>query len=209
MSTCGSPRGWEPATSSLSSAAHCLYEVAGARAHCVAIDALGRNPLASTPFHRVVDPEHQRTIARIQIPDQQTQQHLGLLWLPGVPAVPQAVPVTRPLISRVFMSADGSPWRRAGGRSDLQLIGSYTRIRCWVIDPALPDHSALAEALGEWIGCRSQGGDKGVSGRPAPPPKTVDSGNEAGRAYRQVLAALFVRPSVDILAATQHPGGCQ
>ena len=63
----------------------------------------------------------------------------------------RAVPVTREVVSRVLTSADGSPWRWDGGRSELQVIGSYTRSCRCVIDPALPDHRQRADALWEWV----------------------------------------------------------
>ena len=59
----------------------------------------------------------------------------------------RAVPVTRDLAGRVLTSADSSPWRWDNGRSDLQVIGSYTRSCRCVIDPARPGHAMRAEAL--------------------------------------------------------------
>ena len=63
----------------------------------------------------------------------------------------EAVPVTRKLASKIFTSADGSPWRWDAGRTDLQVIGSYTRSCRCVIDPALRGHRPRAEALWEWV----------------------------------------------------------
>ncbi len=68
----------------------------------------------------------------------------------------RAVPVTRELAGRVFTSADGAPWRWDQGRSDLQVIGSYTRSCRCVIDPSLTGHRQRAEALWEWT--REHGG---------------------------------------------------
>ena len=65
---------------------------------------------------------------------------------------PRAVPVTRELADRVFTSADGSPWQWGGGRTDLQVIGSYTRSCRCVIDPTLPGHADRAEVLWKWVG---------------------------------------------------------
>ena len=65
----------------------------------------------------------------------------------------RAVPVTRELARRVFTSADGSPWRWEGGRTGLQVIGSYTRSCRCVLDPALPGHMERAEELWEWVAC--------------------------------------------------------
>jgi len=64
----------------------------------------------------------------------------------------RAVPVNRELADRVFVTAAGSPWRWDGGRTDLQIIGSYTRSCRCVIDPALDGHANRAEALWEWVG---------------------------------------------------------
>ena len=64
---------------------------------------------------------------------------------------PRAVPVTRELAERVFAQADGSPWRWDSGRTELQVIGSYTRSCRCVIDPDLPGHRTRAEALWEWV----------------------------------------------------------
>ncbi len=64
----------------------------------------------------------------------------------------RAVPVTREICKAVFTSADGSPWQWDSGRTDLQVIGSYTRSCRCIIDQAMPGHSERAEALWEWIG---------------------------------------------------------
>jgi hypothetical protein len=63
----------------------------------------------------------------------------------------RAAPLDRSLANRVLASADGSPWRWDAGRSDLQVIGSYTRSCRCVIDPALPGHSERSDILWEWI----------------------------------------------------------
>lgn len=63
----------------------------------------------------------------------------------------RAVPVTRSLANEVFTSADGRPWRWDRDRSDLQVIGSYTRSCRWVIDPAIAGHQERADTLWEWI----------------------------------------------------------
>jgi len=63
----------------------------------------------------------------------------------------RAVPVTRALASEVFTAADGRPWCWDQGRSDLQVIGSYTRSCRCVIDPAIAGHQARAVALWGWI----------------------------------------------------------
>ncbi|MCI0438564.1 MAG: hypothetical protein L0177_05475 [Chloroflexi bacterium] len=72
----------------------------------------------------------------------------------------RAVPVTRELASRVFTCADGSPWQWDSGRTDLQVIGSYTRSCRCVIDPHKPGHSERARALWEWI-AQFEGGTVG------------------------------------------------
>ncbi len=63
----------------------------------------------------------------------------------------KAVPVTRELALQVFSSADGSPWKWDSGRSDLQVIGSYTRSCRCVIDPAIPGQDEKATILWDWV----------------------------------------------------------
>lgn len=63
----------------------------------------------------------------------------------------KAVPVTRELASQVFSSADGSPWQWDSGRSDLQVIGSYTRSCRCAIDPSLPGQAKKASILWDWV----------------------------------------------------------
>lgn len=63
----------------------------------------------------------------------------------------RAIPVNRELCNQVFVSADGSPWSWDGGRSDLQIIGSYTRSCRCVIDPGLPAHAERAKIFWNWI----------------------------------------------------------
>ena len=62
-----------------------------------------------------------------------------------------AVPVTRDLAQGAFRSADGSPWRWDGGRTDLQVIGSYTRSCRCVIDPGLDGHEQRATFFWDWV----------------------------------------------------------
>lgn len=63
----------------------------------------------------------------------------------------RAVPVTRELADNVFTAADGSPWRWDGNRSELQVIGSYTRSCRCVIDPGKPGGAARAKAFWTWV----------------------------------------------------------
>jgi hypothetical protein len=63
----------------------------------------------------------------------------------------KAVPITREAASQLFTSAGGSPWRWNGGRSDLQIIGSYTRSCRCIIDPALPGHAERSKRLWDWV----------------------------------------------------------
>ena len=63
----------------------------------------------------------------------------------------KAVPVTRDMASRVFTSADGSPWRWDGNRTELQVIGSYTRSCRCVLDPSIPGHAARTETFWKWV----------------------------------------------------------
>ena len=63
----------------------------------------------------------------------------------------KAVPLTRELAAQVFSSADGSPWKWDAGRSDLQVIGSYTRSCRCVIDPSLPGQADKAAKMWSWV----------------------------------------------------------
>ena len=63
----------------------------------------------------------------------------------------KAALLDRDLSNRALTSADGSPWRWEAGRSDLQVIGSYTRSCRCIIDPTLPGHSERSDILWEWV----------------------------------------------------------
>ena len=63
----------------------------------------------------------------------------------------KAVPITRELVGLAFTAADGSPWRWEGNRTELQVIGSYTRSCRCVIDPDHPGDAERAQALWKWI----------------------------------------------------------
>lgn len=59
----------------------------------------------------------------------------------------RAVPVDRVLAQTVFVASDGAPWRWDGGRSELQVIGSYTRTCRCIIEPGSPGAAARLAAL--------------------------------------------------------------
>tara|TARA_B100000949_G_C14283573_1_gene453039 strand:+ start:1320 stop:2090 length:771 start_codon:yes stop_codon:yes gene_type:complete len=66
----------------------------------------------------------------------------------------KAVPVTREICDQIFRAADGSKWKwgmNEGGRSDLQVIGSYTRTCRCSIDPGTEDGAKRAILLWKWI----------------------------------------------------------
>ena len=64
----------------------------------------------------------------------------------------RAVPVIREVADSVFTAADGSPWRWGEGRTDLQVIGSYTRSCRCVIDPSRSGEARRrARLLWEWV----------------------------------------------------------
>lgn len=64
----------------------------------------------------------------------------------------RAVPMTREVADSVFTAADGSPWRWGGKRTDLQVIGSYTRSCRCVIDPSSGGEARRrAMLLWEWV----------------------------------------------------------
>ncbi len=64
----------------------------------------------------------------------------------------RAVPVTRELANRVFTAADGQPWRWSETRTELQVIGSYTRSCRCVVDPVESGGRARADLLWKWVG---------------------------------------------------------
>jgi hypothetical protein len=68
----------------------------------------------------------------------------------------KAVPVTKAIASKVFRTADDSPWQWDGRRSDLQVIGSYTRSCRCVIDPSKPGHAERAKEFWEWVEIHSK-----------------------------------------------------
>lgn len=63
----------------------------------------------------------------------------------------KAVPVDRDLASRAFRTAAGQPWRWDHRRSELQVIGSYTRSCRCVIDPKEPGDQERAAHFWEAI----------------------------------------------------------
>ena len=63
----------------------------------------------------------------------------------------RAVPFTRELISQILTTADGSPWCWSAERTDLQIIGSYTRSCRCVIDSNYPAGLNKARLLWNWI----------------------------------------------------------
>ncbi len=63
----------------------------------------------------------------------------------------KAVPVTRGMADRVFRAADGSRWQWPENRTELQVIGSYTRSCRCVVDPELPGGSERADELWKWV----------------------------------------------------------
>ena len=76
-----------------------------------------------------------------------------------------AVPVTRDLCQEAFRAADGSPWRWDDQhRSELQVIGSYTRSCRCVIDPSSPDGATRAEAFWRWVARHDQHSNTTVIG---------------------------------------------
>jgi len=73
-----------------------------------------------------------------------------------------AVPVTKEICNQVFRSADGSRWKWGGpngGRSDLQVIGSYTRSCRYVIDQENGNHVERSRKLWNWIRTYSESAD--------------------------------------------------
>ena len=66
----------------------------------------------------------------------------------------KAVPVNREICDRLFRSADGGKWkwgRKNSPRTDLQVIGSYTRTCRSVIDPLTKEGNERLRILWEWV----------------------------------------------------------
>ena len=62
-----------------------------------------------------------------------------------------ALKVDRLMAQNVFRSADGTPWRWGHGRTDLQVIGSYTRSCRCVIDPEKSKDALRASIFWSYI----------------------------------------------------------
>ncbi len=60
---------------------------------------------------------------------------------------PRAVPVDRAFAYRVLRTATGQPYAWSPNRSELQVIGSYTRACRCIIDPRAPTSAARTDAL--------------------------------------------------------------
>ena len=60
---------------------------------------------------------------------------------------PRAVPVDRAFADRVLRTATGQPYAWSPNRSELQVIGSYTRACRRIIDPRAPTSTARTAAL--------------------------------------------------------------
>ena len=60
---------------------------------------------------------------------------------------PRAVPVDRAFADRVLRTATGQPYAWSSNRSELQVIGSYTRACRRIIDPRDPTSAARTAAL--------------------------------------------------------------
>lgn len=63
----------------------------------------------------------------------------------------RAVPVTRELCDAVLRDKDGAPWRWPSHRSDLSIIGSYTRTCRAVLDTSIPEQAERTATLRKWI----------------------------------------------------------
>lgn len=63
----------------------------------------------------------------------------------------RAVPVTRKLVSSIFLTANEETWEWSDTRTDLQVIGSYTRSCRCIIDPKHTRGSARIGALWDFV----------------------------------------------------------
>ncbi len=63
----------------------------------------------------------------------------------------RAVPVTRALCDETLRDKSGAPWSWPSHRSELSVIGSYTRTCRCVLDANIPEQAARAAALRSWV----------------------------------------------------------
>ena len=63
----------------------------------------------------------------------------------------RAVPVTREICEQVFLTSEGLNWNWDEKRSDLQVIGSYTRTVRPVIDQSDETQKCRSRMLWDWI----------------------------------------------------------
>ena len=63
----------------------------------------------------------------------------------------KAVPVTREICEQVFLTSEGLNWNWDEKRSDLQVIGSYTRTIRPVIDQSDHNQKCRFRMLWDWI----------------------------------------------------------
>lgn len=63
----------------------------------------------------------------------------------------RAVPVTREMCDEVFRDTYGQPWEWPTHRSELGVIGSYTRACRCVLDTSIPEQAQRSAILREWI----------------------------------------------------------
>ena len=70
----------------------------------------------------------------------------------------RAVPLTRDICDKVFRAANGATWRW-GGKSDLAVIGSYTRTIRQMLDAGIAEQERRAAVLRDWIAERSGADD--------------------------------------------------
>ena len=62
----------------------------------------------------------------------------------------RAVPLTRDICGKVFRAANGATWRWAG-KSDLAVIGSYTRSIRQMLDAGIAEQERRAAVLRDWV----------------------------------------------------------
>lgn len=74
----------------------------------------------------------------------------------------RAVPVNREVCDKVLRDASGDRWRWPGHRSELAVIGSYTRTCRRVLDTSIPEQARRAEVLRAWVARHSGARDAGV-----------------------------------------------
>lgn len=75
-----------------------------------------------------------------------------------------AVPITREICEQVFKDTYGQPWEWPAHRSELGVIGSYTRACRCMLDTSVPEQAKRTEKLRAWVAQHTGGRDAELLG---------------------------------------------